>query len=374
VSDDNGTDDSESEDEQGHTEDDETEGEDGGKSTHDLFDTSTTSQKQEKKGDKLEKERRKGRGIKRQLEIWDSLLEVRIQLQKVMCKVNQLPQLTNFEAVKNQAGDSEDRGAGVPIKQVVKTAQTSLTSALDEMLGVQSLLRQTTENPEDSDDNGSSPAPPAKKLKLKEYSTRLEKDFSGGLEWRDATIDKWNDKTQLASASSKSGSGGFAAFELSTLKQIAHILSDKSRLVKRTQLKRSQYQVIGKQHGSHSVISGTTQNDEEEGGCDEDDDHDEEIFDDDDFYHQLLRDLIEKKSSSAGEGDLGQKWLQIQKLRSKSKKKVDRRASKGRRIRYDIHAKLVNFMAPVAHQGGSSASGYQISEEAKNELFNSLFK
>lgn len=122
------------------------------------------------------------------------------------------------------------------------------------------------------------------------------------------------------------------------------------------------------------MISGTTQNDEEEGGCDEDDDHDEEIFDDDDFYHQLLRDLIEKKSSSAGEGDLGQKWLQIQKLRSKSKKKVDRRASKGRRIRYDIHAKLVNFMAPVAHQGGSSASGYQISEEAKNELFNSLFK
>ena len=72
---------------------------------------------------------------------------------------------------------------------------------------MQSLLRQTTENPEDSDDNGSSPAPPAKKLKLKEYSTRLEKDFSGGLEWRDATIDKWNDKTQLASASSKSGSG-----------------------------------------------------------------------------------------------------------------------------------------------------------------------
>ena len=46
MSDDNGTDDSESEDEQGNTEDDETEGEDGGKSTHDLFDTSTTSQKQ----------------------------------------------------------------------------------------------------------------------------------------------------------------------------------------------------------------------------------------------------------------------------------------------------------------------------------------
>ena len=46
MSDDNGTDESESEDEQGNTEDDETEGEDGGKSTHDLFETSATSQKQ----------------------------------------------------------------------------------------------------------------------------------------------------------------------------------------------------------------------------------------------------------------------------------------------------------------------------------------
>ena len=50
-------------------------------------------------------------------------------------------------------------------------------------------------------------------------------------------------------------SGGFAAFELSTLKQIAHILSDKSRLVKRTHLKRSQYQVVGKQHGTISETS-----------------------------------------------------------------------------------------------------------------------
>ena len=83
----------------------------------------------------MEKERRKGRGIKRQLEIWDSLLEVRIQLQKVMCKVNQLPQLTNFEAVKSEEAEEGSEEVGVPIKQVVKTAQTSLTSTLDEMLG-----------------------------------------------------------------------------------------------------------------------------------------------------------------------------------------------------------------------------------------------
>ena len=62
-----------------------------------------------------------------------------------------------------------------------------------------------------------------------------------------------------------------------------------------------------------------------------------------------------------------QQWLQLQKVRAKAKKKVDTKASKGRKTRYDIHAKLVNFMAPT----------YPVStltEEAKNELFASLFK
>ncbi|KAL8199175.1 UNVERIFIED_CONTAM: hypothetical protein K2H54_036205 [Gekko kuhli] len=40
-------------------------------------------------------------------------------------------------------------------------------------------------------------------------------------------------------------------------------------------------------------------------------------------------------------------WLAIQKLRSKIRKKVDRKASKGRKIRYHVHSKLVSFMAPI---------------------------
>ena len=64
---------------------------------------------------------------------------------------------------------------------------------------------------------------------------------------------------------------------------------------------------------------------------------------------------------------LGQQWLQLQKVRAKAKKKVDTKASKGRKTRYDIYAKLVNFMAPVFPIS-------TLTEEAKNELFASLFK
>ena len=51
---------------------------------------------------------------------------------------------------------------------------------------------------------------------------------------------------------------------------------------------------------------------------------------------QLLRDLIERKmnySESADPVAMGRQWLALQKLRSKVKKKVDTKASKGRKIR-----------------------------------------
>jgi len=60
-------------------------------------------------------------------------------------------------------------------------------------------------------------------------------------------------------------------------------------------------------------------------GSDEDD---EEVFDDTDFYKQRLRDVIESKGGS------GQ--LMASQTRKKSKKKVDTRASKGRKLRFVV--------------------------------------
>ncbi len=77
----------------------------------------------------------------------------------------------------------------------------------------------------------------------------------------------------------------------------------------------------------------STENGDDENN--EDKEYDAEIFDDDDFYHQLLRELIERKTEGITDPMLlGQKWLQIQKMRNKIKKKVDTRASKGRKTRY----------------------------------------
>jgi len=58
-------------------------------------------------------------------------------------------------------------------------------------------------------------------------------------------------------------------------------------------------------------------------------------------------------------------WLQLQKLRSKMKRKVDTRSTKGRKLRYTVHTKLMNFMAPNDQSSWS--------DEAKQDLYNSLF-
>ena len=70
----------------------------------------------------------------------------------------------------------------------------------------------------------------------------------------------------------------------SVVGQIRHILLDKQRLVRRTQLKRSHYKVLGKYD--------TEKHEDQEDQDHVDDknkskDYSEEIFDDDDFYHQV---------------------------------------------------------------------------------------
>ncbi|XP_040496885.1 protein AATF isoform X2 [Ursus maritimus] len=211
--------------------------------------------------------------------------------------------------------------------------------------------------------------PPKRKLELEDYPSFMAKRFADFTVYRNRTLQKWHDKTKLASG--KLGKG-FGAFERSILTQIDHILMDKERLLRRTQTKRSIYRVLGKPEpaeqplpeslpGQPEILPQAPANAHLK-------DLDGEIFDDDDFYHQLLRELIERKTSSLDPNDqvaMGRQWLAIQKLRSKIHKKVDRKASKGRKLRFHVLSKLLSFMAPIDHT--------TMNDDARTELYRSLF-
>lgn len=93
-----------------------------------------------------------------------------------------------------------------------------------------------------------------------------------------------------------------------------------------------------------------------------------EVFDDTDYYQQLLRDVIAARGGSGEQGG-EQEWQGQQRERkAKRKKTVDTKASKGRKLRYEVHAKLQNFMVPVPVVGGDWH------EEQIDGLFSSLLQ
>jgi protein AATF/BFR2 len=174
----------------------------------------------------------KGRVIKRQLTLWESLLECRIQLQKVLQKTNRLPQ---HDTWKELVGNGRR----------VKKSKESVYDMLDGLLDLQTTLVNGNAEVKEAVVAGSKRLsndddiePVAKKQKVSAYAAPLADRHQALLPYRDAVVQRWNDKTRLSTNTNKKN---FSGFESSTLKQIEHVLQDKSRLVRRTQTKRSAY-------------------------------------------------------------------------------------------------------------------------------------
>ncbi|XP_022073829.2 protein AATF [Acanthochromis polyacanthus] len=323
--------------------------------------------------DKVDEEVEKGKAVKDQLALWDQLLEGRIKIQKALVTANQLPQPPTFPEFRRKGG-AELAGSLKNTHKALKALQRSLLELHDQLLyqsaDTRSIAVGESEDEEIISDEGEEESvpqsgAPKRKLEMAEYPDFMAKRFAAFQPYRDATLQKWHDKTRLTQGKS---SKGFGAFDRSILTQVEQVLMDNERLVRRTQTRRSDYRVLGKKEAS-AVTAETAEGAEQQLKANTHlKDLDEDIFDDDDFYHQLLRELIERKTNAADPNDqvaMGRQWLAIQKLRSKIKKKVDTKASKGRKVRFHVHSKLVNFMAPIDHSS--------MSDEACSELYQGLF-
>uniref|UniRef100_A0A2R5LEH8 Putative apoptosis antagonizing transcription factor n=1 Tax=Ornithodoros turicata TaxID=34597 RepID=A0A2R5LEH8_9ACAR len=327
----------------------------------------------------------KGKAVQSQLQLWDNLLELRIQLQKLLVMANRFPRSDRYTEFK-QGLLSQDQNQGQTIAAVPRAVENVFHALLDlqeQMVDMNPELSSQLGSPkpgkegrpsgsdddeipsdtEDEADEGRGEddetseeeveEAPRKKRRIGDAIKSVASFHEKFVPFRNGTIEKWFERTRLAAG--KIGKG-FTAFEQSPMKQIEHILADQHRLILRTQTKRSSYKVLGETEDDKDNKEENAENKAV----------DEEIFDDDDFYHHLLREVIERKTANIDNPvALSRQWLEIQKLRSKVKRKIDTKASKGRRMRYEPIPKLANFMAPV------DTTTY--SEDARTELFNSLF-
>ncbi|KAL5728430.1 hypothetical protein ACHQM5_001516 [Ranunculus cassubicifolius] len=263
----------------------------------------------------------KSQAVLNQKVIWDRTLEQRILLQNIFSSSNKLPQ-GPIRASFCSTDDAVGKAYSEVINSSVRTLD-SLVELQEALLEKNPSIKSVTEgtkktamgtNKSSSDD--------------KQWA-RIEKLYSRFASFRDTSIDKWQRKSQVTTGVA-GYKGKLQAFGQNISEQVAKQMRDPSRIVKRMQSRRSTAGVLG------SVPDPSPKITEENGN----DDGDPELFEDNEFYQQLLKEFFE--SPTVRNMDINE----LKRRQIKKRKIVDRRASKCRKIRYHVHEKIVNFMAP----------------------------
>lgn len=268
----------------------------------------------------------KGVAVRQQRRAYDSLLNLRIRLQKGLAAINSLGQVTD--------GDSADKEP----YEAAEEAAIKLWTAIDGFRA--SLIPE--------------PKPGQKRKRGIDASTSNEgiwEDMQATEERaaskRKKVLDKWSNRVKSTTTTmTKTRQLGAAAGSQSLISVLEDQLVNPERLIKRTRVPRSCAPV----QAARKLAE------------------DPAIYDDADFYQLLLKELVDQRTSDTGAGGADAsvptvRWTAIKE--AKTRKQVDRRASKGRKLRFTVHEKLQNFMAPEDRKGWEG--------EAIDRLFGTLF-
>lgn len=272
----------------------------------------------------------KGKAVKLQRKLFDSLLNLRIMLQKALVATNSLAVAEN---------DSKTHISSEPY-QAAENAAIKLWNSLN---GMRHELFQT-----------SSTAQTGQKRKLTVSSSmpsssiweKMQETEVASINYRQETLEKWSSKVRLSMALPLSQKLNATASQQSITSLLQDQLANSEHLVRKTKIPRS-----------CAPIQRDLKLSE-----------DPNIYDDANFYQILLKDLVDRRRADQLSGHDGFESFRNLPGASikdvKTKKVVDTKASKGRKLRYTVHEKLQNFMAP------EDRSSWEPS--AVDRLFNTL--
>lgn len=290
------------------------------------------------------KELEKAKNVQNQQKLWDGLLECRVSMQNVFKYANQVPSSSTFNHFKKQT-------------PAIDVAATELQVELLDLMDLMGSISHETFAKSAMKKSSDQPSGPKSRLKqaqkhleqLKITRDTFQQDFEFDAEaiWNDLdtqfqetlpaleeTINTFSQRFNLMNTSSIKSK--FMNVFQTPMQQAQKMMDDYPRLLKRSQLKDKDFKMLGAFEG---------QNEQE---------YDEEIYNDSEFYSQIYKEFITNAQTQTDlvDGELAvgntQAYLKQKLLRSKiAKPNVDRRASKARKLRYEVHPKLMNFMTPI---------------------------
>ncbi|KAL4318359.1 hypothetical protein GQ457_18G017110 [Hibiscus cannabinus] len=272
---------------------------------------------------------KKGQAVKNQKALWDKNLEFRFLLQKAFSSSNRLP----LDPVRSSFFASDEE-----VNAAYSDLITSSKKTLDSLLELQEALLDN--NPTIAQSSGGNGDQSSKKLSGDSKNLDMEDDeewlrisqMNGRIAtFRDKAVDKWQRKTEVTTGAAAI-KNKLQAFNQNISEQVAAYMRDPSRMIKQMQQRRSTIGIFGAVTESNSNANGEEAHPE----------GDPELLDDSEFYQQLLKEFFESVDPTSSETA----FYALKRLQTKKRKIVDRRASKSRKIRYHVHEKIVNFMAP----------------------------
>ncbi|KAG7698363.1 hypothetical protein KL929_002658 [Ogataea haglerorum] len=261
----------------------------------------------------------KGYAILSQHRIFDLILDSRIKLQKAIVSANQLP-------LNTEIYDSLSKKE----KKEVEKVQDKVLELLGKTISVRRRLY--------AKDKIEAPAASTNKRSLASLYEETN-EFDSVLEpFKKNVLVKWSAKVQAASGSSALQSGKFQTINQDAYSQVQSNLQDMERLVKRTKLNRRGVTPLGMEKDQEPIL-----------------------FDDDDFYRVLLNDMVDKKISDKAASSAAIVTMSSNRIH----KNYDRRATKGRKLKYTVQEPLQQFEVP-------KKSGWAWNDDQIDEFFASL--
>lgn len=267
----------------------------------------------------------KGEAVKMQRKTFDTLLNTRIRLQKALISTNSMAVEQHQEATAPDASVSAAEAAALTLLNNL----TDLRISLEESRTGEKRKRTTFDASTSSSHIWSS----------------IKGTEKEAVPHRKAVLERWSNKTKATTVTNNKARLNASAQQ--TLTEVLDSQLTSSHLVTRTQTPRSCAPLQSAHKGAQP---------------------DAAIYDDADFYGLLLKELLEQRSADVNANGTSEFVVQApwQVAReAKTKKVVDTKASKGRRLRYTVQEKLQNFMAPEERG--------EWGERQRDELFGSLF-
>ena len=244
----------------------------------------------------------KGIAIQKQRKVYDGLLNLRIRLQKALIAAN------SFSAVES------DEETGSEPYEAAEEAAVKLLNTISSLRDNFGAAAQTGDKRKHMDQS----------MSTGDIWAQLQAEDDAARTFREARLEKWSKKVQSVNMTRPTALSQRNKTLIGSLQE--QLLNPDGRLVKRTRVPRS----CAPAQATKRLLE------------------DDKIYDDADFYQMLLKELVGQRTvETTGAHASAVPTVMVSASKEpKIRKQVDRKASKGRKMRFTVHEKLQNFMAP----------------------------